>query len=41
MEVLATLYHHVGIDVTAATLPDLSGRPQFITDGHSPIHELI
>ena len=41
MEVLATLYHHVGIDVAAATLPDLSGRPQFITDGHSPIHELI
>ena len=24
MEVLATLYHHVGIDVAAATLPDLS-----------------
>ena len=41
MEVLATLYHHVGIDVAAATLPDLSGRPQFIADGHSPIHELI
>jgi hypothetical protein len=41
MEVLATLYHHVGIDVAAATLTDLSGRPQFITDGHSPIHELI
>ena len=40
MEVLATLYHHVGIDVTAATLP-VVGRPQFITDGHSPIHELI
>ena len=41
MEILATLYNHVGIDVSTATLPDLSGRPQFITDGHLPISELI
>ena len=41
MEVLATLYHHVGIDTDTATLPDLTGRPHYITDGHKPIHELI
>jgi hypothetical protein len=41
MEVLATLYHHVGIDTDTATLPDLTGRPHYITDGHKPIRELI
>ncbi|MBT4226512.1 MAG: DUF1501 domain-containing protein, partial [Verrucomicrobia bacterium] len=41
MEVLATLYKHVGIDTDTATLPDLTGRPHYITDGHKPISELI
>jgi hypothetical protein len=38
---LATLYNHVGIDTDTATLPDLTGRPHYITDGYKPIHELI
>jgi len=41
MEVLATLYHHVGIDVEPARLTDLSGRPQYLTDGFRPLPELI
>ncbi len=41
-EVFATLYHTLGIDVKTATLPDLSGRPQFLVDEkYDPIHELI
>ncbi len=40
-EVLATLYHNVGLDVNKATVPDLSGRPHFLTDGHQPIAEII
>ena len=40
-EVLATLYHTLGIDANQATVPDMSGRPQYLLDGHQPIHELI
>lgn len=41
-EVFATLYHHLGIDVRQATIPDLSGRPQYLVDqGVQPIRELI
>ena len=41
-EVLATLYHNVGIDVVKAQLSDLNGRPQYLTDaGRGPIKELI
>jgi hypothetical protein len=39
-EVLATLYHNLGIDVAAQTLLDPTGRPQFLVD-HGPIKELI
>jgi len=38
-EVLATLYHNLGID--AATVRDPSGRPRHLIDGHRPIPELI
>lgn len=38
--VLATLYHVLGID-PATTLPDFSGRPQFLLDRHEKINELI
>ena len=27
-----TLYHNLGIDVNAATLPDLTGRPQYLAE---------
>jgi hypothetical protein len=41
-EVFSSLYHHLGIDVTKATLDDLSGRPQYLIDGnHAPLPELV
>ena len=40
-EVLATLYHCLGIDPNHTTVPDLSGRPHFLLDGHEPIRELL
>jgi hypothetical protein len=40
-EVFATLYHALGIDVASTTIADLNGRPQYLSDGHAPIRELI
>ncbi len=40
-EVMATLYHRLGIDVSGVTVNDLAGRPQYITDHHQPMSELI
>ncbi len=40
-EVFATLYHNMGIDLSAATITDLSGRPTYLVDGHEPIKELV
>jgi hypothetical protein len=41
-EVFATLYHNLGIDVTQATIPDLSGRPQYLVEpGIAPMRELV
>jgi len=41
-EVFATLYHNLGIDVMKATVPDLSGRPQYLVEpGSQPIRELV
>jgi hypothetical protein len=41
-EVFATLYHHLGIDVNQATVPDLHGRPQYLVDeGVQPMRELV
>jgi hypothetical protein len=39
-EVHATLHHFLGI-AAGTTLRDLSGRPQYLTDGHQPLPELI
>jgi hypothetical protein len=40
-EVFATLYHALGIDVNKVTVPDLSGRPQFLVEnGLQPLKEL-
>ena len=38
--VLATLYRHLGID-PATTLPDHTGRPQFLLDVQEPIKEVL
>jgi hypothetical protein len=41
-EVFATLYNNLGLDVNKVTLPDLSGRPQYLVDGGAqPMKELI
>ncbi len=40
-EILATLYHNVGLDVNKTTVKDLAGRPHYLTDGRQPIPELI
>ncbi len=41
-EVFATLYHRLGIDVSQVTLPDLSGRPQYLVDrGYQVMRELV
>lgn len=40
-EILATLYHNVGLDVNKVTVKDLAGRPHYLTDGRQPIPELI
>ncbi len=39
--VLATLYHVLGVNLAATTLTDHSGRPQFLLDDPTPIAELI
>lgn len=40
-EVLATLYHNLGIDIAATTVRDPSGRPRYLIDRHLPIPELV
>ena len=40
-EVLATLYHRLGIDPNATTVRDLAGRPQYVVDKFRPMRELI
>jgi hypothetical protein len=39
-EVIATIYHNLGIDPAATTLIDPTGRPQYLVD-HRPIKELV
>jgi Protein of unknown function (DUF1501) len=39
-EVLATLYHNVGIDTATQTITDPTGRPQYLVEAN-PIAELI
>jgi hypothetical protein len=40
-EVMATLYHNVGIDVSKATLTDPAGRPQYLLESQVPVRELV
>jgi uncharacterized protein (DUF1501 family) len=39
-EVLATLYHNLGIDTDRTTLADLSGRPQYLAEHAKPLPEM-
>ncbi|MBA4187907.1 MAG: DUF1501 domain-containing protein [Planctomycetaceae bacterium] len=41
-ELFATLYQNLGIDVNQITLPDLTGRPQYLVeDNAQPLRELV
>lgn len=40
-EVFATLYDRLGLDPNKVTVPDFSGRPHYLVDGHLPMRELI
>jgi hypothetical protein len=40
-EVLATLYHNMGIDLHTAQFIDPAGRPQYLLEHRTPIAELI
>ncbi|TWT94606.1 DUF1501 domain-containing protein [Stieleria varia] len=39
-DIVATLYHSLGIDTHTVTIPDPTGRPQYLVE-HDPIAELI
>lgn len=40
-EVVATLYHNLGIDPQATTLIDPTGRPQYLVELREPVRELV
>jgi len=40
-DVLATLYHNLGVDLSSSTISDLNGRPHYLTEVHQPIRELV
>ena len=40
-DVLATIYEHLEIDFRRITLPDLSGRPQYLIEEGRPIREFF
>jgi len=41
-DVMATIYHNLGIDVATTTVDDLNGRPRFLVDdGYGPIPEVL
>jgi hypothetical protein len=38
---LASIYRFLGIDLTTTTLPDFTGRPQYLLDDREPVRELF
>jgi hypothetical protein len=40
-DVFATLYRNMGINIAEVTVPDATGRPNYLLPGHEPIAELI
>ena len=40
-DVVATLYHNLGIDPGSTTITDPSGRPHYLLDKGRPISELV
>ncbi len=39
-EIVATLYHNLGIDTATVAIADPTGRPQYLVD-HAPVSELV
>lgn len=40
-DVMATLYRNLGIDASATTIVDPTGRPQYLLDQGTPLHEAL
>lgn len=40
-EIVATIYHNIGIDPMTTTVTDPTGRPQFLVDKRIPVPELV
>jgi hypothetical protein len=40
-EIVATIYHNMGIDPHSATVVDPSGRPRYLVDMRDPVRELV
>jgi hypothetical protein len=40
-DVMATLYHNLGIDVRKTTVSGPSDRPNYLLEGHEPVEELV
>ena len=40
-EIIATIYHNLGIDTQSLTLEDRTGRPQYLLDHRQPMPELV
>ncbi len=40
-DVIATLYHNIGLDARTTTVTDTTGRPQFLVSMGQPIQELL
>jgi hypothetical protein len=40
-EIVATIYHNLGIDPRTTTISDPTGRPQYLVDHRDPIRELV
>jgi hypothetical protein len=40
-EIVATIYHNLGIDPMTTTVSDPTGRPQFLVDKRIPVAELV
>jgi hypothetical protein len=40
-DVMATLYHNLGIDVNSMMVDDVEGRPRHLLEGHEPVEELV
>jgi hypothetical protein len=40
-EIIATVYHNLGIDTRSTTLEDRTGRPQYLLEHREPVAELV